>query len=228
MNNSIFTKIEQRSVGEEVVNAIRDAVINGKIEFGTHLTEAELSEQFNVSRIPIREAFRLLEQEGLVLRQPNRGCFVIKFTPTDVVEVFSLRAALECMGFEWIINSLNEDDFLYLRDIIKKQEEAVNQKDFPSLAKLDMQFHEYLLTKGGHTRLLKVWYEQHAQCRMLLNLRFRVWAEYTPETVLGDHSEIIKALEERDLSKVIHLTKGISERVSRECIQALEAMNLSH
>lgn len=227
MNNTIFAKIEQRSVGEEVVNAIRDAIINGKIEFGTHLTEAELSDQFNVSRIPIREAFRLLEQEGLVFRQPNRGCFVITFSTSDVLEVFSLRATLECMGFEWIIKNLQDEDFKFLRAIIKKQEVAVNKKDISSLVALDLQFHEYLLTKAQHSRLLKVWNEQHAQCRMLLNLRFRVLEGYTPATVIDDHSKIITALEERNLSKVIQLTLSISERVSRECIQALEAMNKS-
>lgn len=225
MDTIVFSKIEQRTVEKEVVTALREAIISGKLDFGTHLTEAELSSQMAVSRIPIREALRMLEQEGLVIRLPNRGCFVITFSPQDVEEVFSLRAALESMSFERAMNELEEADFAALQQIIRKQEESILAGDYASLANSDMQFHEYILRKTNHSRLVKAWYEQHALCRMLLNLRFRVWAEYTPATVLDDHKNLLQTLRNKDTLAAINLTKAISKRVSEECIQALEKIS---
>jgi len=221
MQATIFSRIEQRSVGKEVVDLLREAIISGKLPLGSHLGEIELSNQMAVSRIPIREALRQLEQEGLVQRHPNRGCFVIDFTEQDVLEVFSLRAMLESMAFQWAIPNLTAADLERLRQIIEQQEAAIQRKDYDDLARLDMKFHEYTCTKANHTRLLKAWYEQHAQCQILLNLRFYEMADYTPETVLEDHTTILNALQSADVDTAMQLTQEISNRVTSECIEIL-------
>jgi DNA-binding GntR family transcriptional regulator len=84
-----------------------------------------------------------------------------------------------------------------------------------------MQFHEFICIKAEHTRLLKAWHEQHAQSQMLLNIRFRAMPEYTPETVISDHTNILDALERRDAATANALTLDISRRVADECIVAL-------
>ena len=221
---NIFTKIEQRTVDKEVVDLLREAIISGDLTLGAHLPETELAAQMAVSRIPIREALRQLEQEGLVVRHPNRGCFVINFSEHDVQEVFSLRSMLEAMAFEWALPNLAGKDYQALQDIIDDQREAIQQEDYKRLAYLDMHFHEYICNKAGHSRLLKTWYEQHAQCQILLNLRFQTLAEYTPDTVLNDHTEILAALQAGDADKAMKLTLEISQRVSRECIETLHSV----
>jgi DNA-binding GntR family transcriptional regulator len=221
MEPTIFTRIEQRSVQQEVVDLIRQAIVTGRLELGQHLAESALSEQMAVSRIPIREALRQLEQEGLVTRFNNRGCFVTDFSDEDVREVFSLRCALECMAIEWGVPRLQAEDYAVLRGLIDEQRQSARLGDFANLAQLDMRFHEYICTKTGHSRLLKEWYSLHAQCQMLLNRRFQALSDYTPETVAEDHIHILNAIEQGNIATATELTKTISTRVEQECITTL-------
>jgi DNA-binding GntR family transcriptional regulator len=221
MESTIFTRIEQRTVQQEVVDVIRQAIVSGKLEIGQHLAEAALSEQMEVSRIPIREALRQLEQEGLVTRYNNRGCFVTDFSDDDVREVFSLRSSLECMAIEWATPRITPEDITVLRGLIEEQSQAALAGDFSGLAQLDMRFHEYICIKAQHSRLLKEWYSLHAQCQILLNRRFQALSDYTPETVSEDHTHILDAFERGDIGAAIQLTKTISQRVELECIETL-------
>ena len=221
MDSTVFTRIEQRSVQQEVVDLIRQAIVAGKLELGQHLTETSLSEMMAVSRIPIREALRQLEQEGLVMRYNNRGCFVTDFSEEDVREVFSLRSSLECMSIEWAAPRMKAGDFVTLRKMIEDQSQAAQEHDFAKLASLDMRFHEFICEKAQHSRLLKEWHALHAQCQMLLNRRFQALSDYTPETVSEDHKEILDAIERQDTATAIRLTKEISNRVELECIETL-------
>jgi DNA-binding GntR family transcriptional regulator len=224
MNPDLFTKIAPRTYENEILNNLRGAIISGSLPPGAHLTEGDLAAQMDVSRIPIRETLRKLEQEGLVVRYPNRGCFVINFTEQDVEEVFSLRACLESMALQWAIPKLTPEDIAHLRQLIERQENAVQQGDTVALAQLDLRFHEFLCAKANHSRLLKTWYEQHAQCQILLNLRFRTLPEDTPDTVLEDHTRLLAAIVQKDIQTAIALTDEISRRVSRECKETLRQM----
>jgi DNA-binding GntR family transcriptional regulator len=221
MESTVFTRIEQRSVQQEVVDIIRQAIVTGKLELGQHLAESALSDQMEVSRIPIREALRQLEQEGLVTRYNNRGCFVTDFSDEDVREVFSLRSSLECMAIEWATPRITASDIVVLRGMIEEQNRAAHSGDFSGLAQLDMRFHEFICAKAQHSRLLKEWYSLHAQCQMLLNRRFQALSDYTPETVSEDHGRILNAIENHDIATATELTKTISSRVELECIETL-------
>ncbi len=224
MDNHLFMKIEPRNMDDEILYRMREAIVSGKIEPGAHLNETDIAKQMQVSRIPVREALRKLEQEGLIIRLPNKGCFVITFTEQDIKEVFSLRASLESMAFQWAIPKMKSQDIQALKELIEQQEQAIQRKDYDELARLDMRFHEYICIKAEHSRLLKAWYEQHAQCQMLLNLRFRYMAGYTPETVPVDHNHILEAIEKQDPKAAVDLTCEISERVSKDCIATLQAL----
>ena len=223
-DNQVFMKIEPRSMEDEILFRLRGAIVSGQIKLGGHLKETDIAKQMEVSRIPVREALRKLEQEGLVVRIPNKGCFVTTFTEQDIKEVFSMRASLESMSFQWAIPKMSPDDIEKLKELVAQQGQAVQRKDYDELARLDMRFHEYICIKADHSRLLKAWYEHHAQCQMLLNIRFRHLSAYTPESVLGDHGRILKAIENKDPQAAIDLTNQISDRVSRDCILTLEAI----
>jgi DNA-binding GntR family transcriptional regulator len=228
MDSQLFMKIEPRNIENEILYHMREAIVSGKIEPGAHLNETDIAKQMAVSRIPVREALRKLEQEGLIVRLPNKGCFVITFTEQDIKEVFSLRASLESMAYEWAIPKLTSQDIQKLKDLIDQQQFAIRNENYDELARLDMQFHEYICIQANHSRLLKSWYEQHAQCQMLLNLRFRHLAEYTPETVPVDHERILEAIEHNDPKTAIDLTYEISERVSKDCIETLKAIQAGY
>src|SRR5688500_3082861 len=82
----------------DVADAIRSAIAGGVLKPGQRVLEVELAEELGVSRLPVREAIRQLEHEGLLVSQPHRGTFVAQVTPDDIREMFSLREALESLA----------------------------------------------------------------------------------------------------------------------------------
>src|SRR6202165_4723685 len=80
---------------ESLVDALRDGILTGRYAPGTRLVQEDLAVAFGISRIPLREALRRLEGEGLVVISPNRGAIVRPLSPKDVVDLYDLRLALE-------------------------------------------------------------------------------------------------------------------------------------
>lgn len=221
MNGNVFARIEARTVQGTVVDLVRDAIISGVIEPGEKLTELTIARQMAVSRAPLREALRELEQEGLILRIPNRGCVVVSLNEHDIVEIFSLRSMLECMAIRWAIPNFAADDFVTLQTIIEASRQAIQMLDLDELTRLDMHFHEHITSRACHGRLMRAWYTNNYQARMLLNGRFRTLSDYTPETVARDHTAILNALRQGDADAAIAITEQVSARVIRECTQIL-------
>lgn len=221
MSDFAFQRIAPRPIEYEILSSLRQAIVSGQFPPGAHLNESEIAKQMNVSRIPIREAVKKLEQEGLVVRHPNRGVKVTTFSEQDIREIFSLRARLEGMAIEWAIPRITPEDIAKLQALVEEQKVAISKHKHDELTRLDMRFHEFICQKAGYPRLLKIWYELHAQGQMLLNLRFNLMSDYTPETVQTDHLKILEAIERQDTASAIQLTNEISERVIHECIDAL-------
>jgi DNA-binding GntR family transcriptional regulator len=142
----LFEKAVSRTLRTEVVDMLRDAIVTGKLKPGERLKENGLASQMSVSRSPIREAFRQLEQEGLIVSIPNQGSFVKVFDEDDVREIFTLRSALEDLACEIILKEkkLHPEDLERLEAYIEQQKEAVEAWDFDRLTRLDMDFHEFI------------------------------------------------------------------------------------
>jgi DNA-binding GntR family transcriptional regulator len=220
MEAHLFDRIQPKTLRAEIVDVLRDAIIVGKLKPGEHLKETVIAEQMSVSRIPVREAFRQLEQEGLIVSIPNQGSFVKVFDEKDIREIFTLRGALESLACELVLNdgTLHADDLEHLESLIQRQREAIDARDFGHLTKLDMDFHEFIVKKSGSERLLKTWQSLRAQIQVLFHQRFRTY-DWIPQTVEIDHSAILDALRQSDMQQVAQVHKEINARVAGECIQ---------
>src|SRR3984893_8789589 len=96
MAMNLARSLEPRSEG--LVDALREAILTGRYAPGSRLVQDDLAETFGMSRIPLREALRRLEGEGLVVISPNRGAIVRPLAPKDVVDLYDLRLALESLA----------------------------------------------------------------------------------------------------------------------------------
>jgi DNA-binding GntR family transcriptional regulator len=207
------------------VDILRDAIVSGQLRPDEHLKETTIAAQLSVSRSPVREAFRQLEQEGLIVSIPNQGSFVKSFDEQDIREIFTLRAVLEDLACEIVLkeNGLQPADLAQLENYVEQQRAAIKAEDFNTLTSLDMQFHEFICRKSGFARLLKMWQGLRAQIQVLFYQRFLALDE-VPETVDTDHSLIMKALREGDLEQFSQVNREINERVAEECIQVIRTM----
>jgi len=221
----VFDKAVSRTLRAEVVDMIRDAIVTGQLKPGERLKESALARQMSVSRSPIREALRQLEQEGLIVSIPNQGSFVRSFDEDDVREIFTLRAALEDLACEIVLENgkLQPSDLDRLEAYIEQQKRAVEARDFERLTELDMEFHEFLCKKSGFERLLKMWRSLRTQIQVLFFQRFQAF-DWVPETVDTDHSAILETLRQGDAEQFSQINKEINARVAEECAQMVRSL----
>src|SRR5262249_25046817 len=114
---ALFAPPVQRALRNDVYDALRQAVVSGALSPGQRVNEAEIARQMQISRAPIREAIRQLEQEGLLESVTRRGTFVVALSRDDIEEVYTLRADLEARAIRRAIGRLSPDDLATLESL---------------------------------------------------------------------------------------------------------------
>ncbi|MBW1887907.1 MAG: GntR family transcriptional regulator, partial [Deltaproteobacteria bacterium] len=136
MKNNFFRK----SLLDEICDFLRDLIVSLRIKPGEQLNEKEFIEKLGVSRSPLREAFRLLEGEGLVVRHSRKGAFVREINITDISELFPIRGALERLAAELAAPKVTKQDLKKLMRITEKMEEVINRGDRKAYPRLNFDF----------------------------------------------------------------------------------------
>ncbi|MDO4396644.1 MAG: GntR family transcriptional regulator, partial [Clostridia bacterium] len=104
------------SLTDEIHEIVRDRILKGEYKIGQKIKETQIAEELKVSRTPIREAFKQLENEGLIDYIPNRGCFAKGFTSQDIEDLYAVRKALEILSVEWAVERIDEDQLKQLKE----------------------------------------------------------------------------------------------------------------
>lgn len=195
---------------EVIVDRLRKAIITNELKPCDRLTELTLSSQLGVSRSPIREALQVLKADGLVIEAHNRGCYVWNPTATDVDEIFSLRAMIEALASEWLIEHLKDEDIQCLEAMIDEQRLAIENNDLFGLIESDKRFHEYLVNHSNHSRLKDLWSRIMWQWEVLIYRRARLDPATVMPTVIPDHTSIVQALKEKNLARISELHRAIN------------------
>ena len=190
--------LQKKLLSENVVGAIRTAILNRDLEMGQRLVETELAEQLRVSRGPIREALRLLAAEGLVLINAHRGTFVLRPTEVDVEEIFSLREALEVLAIQRVVRLASDEEVGSISAIGERFKVVAPEKNAHHLVELDMEFHGRLFHLARHRRVLNNWSALQSQVRLCIAASMDQH-EKRPISFLGqDHAVIVQAVRDRD------------------------------
>jgi DNA-binding GntR family transcriptional regulator len=133
--------------------AIRRMILAGELAEGERLIEDRLTEQLGISRPPLREALRVLEQEGLIVTRPRRGSMVATLTDQDVFEILTLRTALERLAIELGVPVKVPDRLEAAREALAEMERCADAEDRGSLVQAGYAFHSSLIALAGHRRL---------------------------------------------------------------------------
>lgn len=143
---------------EAAARSIRDEIIRGSLLPGDPLPEVELSKSMNISRGTVREALRLLQQEGLVEVYSYRGAFVSQLDPQKVREIFTLRALLEPYAVRLSMENeaFDEAYLAKLRSLIKTMGATEKRGDYAANIEADMKFHELISQPCGHKLILEI------------------------------------------------------------------------
>jgi DNA-binding GntR family transcriptional regulator len=138
-------QLEDRStLQERVTAAIREAILKRTFLPGERLVQEELAETLGVSRMPVREALRQLEAEGLVQLTPHKGAIVAPVSIDDIREIYELRALMEGYAVEKSLPNLSEQDKEELAQLVQEMDRAAKAADVKTFGELNEQFHQLL------------------------------------------------------------------------------------
>jgi DNA-binding GntR family transcriptional regulator len=146
-------QLRSPSLVQLAVDAIRRMILAGDLAEGERLIEDRLTEQLGISRPPLREALRVLEQEGLIVTRPRRGSTVATLTDQDVFEILTLRTALERLAIELGVPVKFPDRLDAARVALTEMQRCADAADRGSLVQAGYRFHSSLIALAGHRRL---------------------------------------------------------------------------
>lgn len=149
--------LQKSSLTGAVQREIRRLIQTGELGPGDKLSEAMLAERLGVSRGPVREAFRVLEEAGLVQLEKNRGVFVRQVPLDEALEIFELRAMMEAHVGATLAGNASDEQLAVLQSMIDTMEEAVHQQDQARYYTLNVGFHETMVSFAGNKKLLSLY-----------------------------------------------------------------------
>jgi DNA-binding GntR family transcriptional regulator len=188
---------------KQVFDALRARIESGELPPGERLNTRAIARLLQVSEIPVREAIRALEGQGLVTITPYAGAVVAGVSPREFWEVVQIRMVLEPLGTRMATRHLTPADLAYLRDVIEKMDETVASGRLDEFMRLDRQFHERLYARCPNRRLgelLRTMREGAAR-----NERLVPAAPSLIERSSAEHRAVLAALEAGDAAEVERL-----------------------
>lgn len=194
-----------------VFNTLREAILKGELQPGERLMELQLASKLGVSRTPIREAIRMLEQEGLAVTMPRKGAEVARMTLKDMEDVLEVREALDELAAQIACTKITEEQLVNLKNVKDEFEECLTTNDVKKIAQADVKFHDIIYEATDNSKLVS----------LLNNLReqiYRYRVEYlkNPQnysSLIREHNEIVDSLVERNKEKV---TKAMHAHISNQ------------
>ncbi len=146
-----------RPLSEDAYDALREAILGGRLQPGQRLVEADIARQMATSRSPVREAVRKLEHEGMVEYVPRRGTIVVGLSHDDVADAYRLRAHLEAYGARLAATQASEGQLARLLEMIERMRRSAAANELEGLVAADVEFHRLVCEASGSRRLLQAW-----------------------------------------------------------------------
>lgn len=202
-----------------VFNTLREAILKGDLKPGERLMELQLAAQLGVSRTPIREAIRMLEQEGLAVTVPRKGAEVAKMTLKGMEDVLEIREALDILACQLACERISQEQLTLLEEKKKAFETSLKSGNVRKIAETDVAFHDVIYDATGNPKLVN----------MLNNLReqiYRYRVEYLKREenypkLIKEHNEIYTSLANRSKKDA---TASIREHVINQAIAVKEVI----
>lgn len=182
-------------LAHEIADRLRRQIISGSMEPGSRLVESRLSRELGTSRSPIREAARLLQSEGLLSFDPNRGFTVRQLTLRELSEVFDVRICIERHAAAIAAERKNEQLLIALDRHYKAILAVAANNDPIAQTAADFAFHHAIVSASGNARLLRIYDDAAAELRLILSL---VGAVDNPEDIARSHLPVIEAIASGD------------------------------
>lgn len=203
-----------------VCETIREAIISGHLPPGERLMEIQLAEEMGVSRTPVREAMRKLEQEGFLVMEPRKGAYVAGISMKDISEVFEIRASMESLAAGLAAERITEDELKQLMLHLDSVAESADHNDLNGIVITDTDFHDIIYKASRNERLVQIINNLREQIQ-----RFRTTSLAFPgrmQVAVEEHRKMVDAISHRNVALAKELAQEHIENAERIMMEALQ------
>ncbi len=155
--DSTIAVLQNNSLPALVQRELERMIVDGEFAAGAKLNEVAMAERLGVSRGPVREAFRALEESGLVRLEKNRGVFVRQIAVEEADEIYELRAVLDEFVGKRAAQRATSADVKALRSLVDRMDRAVARNDIDAYHEANLEFHDTLVGLAGNAKLLAMY-----------------------------------------------------------------------
>ncbi len=184
--------LQSSSLTTVVQHEIERAILQGEYAPGSKLIEATLARKLGVSRGPVREAFRMLEEGGLVRNEKNRGVFVRDIPIDEAVEIFDLRATMDQLVGRRLAEHITPAQLKEIRSLVDAMEKTVKAEDAYNYHLLNLKFHDRLVEMTGNSKLTSIYRKLIKE--LSLFRRMNLADGWLMPASAGEHRAIVKAI----------------------------------
>jgi DNA-binding GntR family transcriptional regulator len=216
----VLAPLPRVSLADRAYETLLDAIVTGSLAPGARIRDGELAEQLETSRMPVREALKRLEAEGLVETVPNRETRVAPIRAERAAQAFPVIAALHALGTRLGVPALTAADDDRMRSLDRERARALKRGDVITAIELDDAFHGVLLEAAGNQELTRALERLMPQVRRLDALHF---TELTRHDSAADHAEILDACRRRDAHEAARLVEANFLRLGAQMAAILGA-----
>lgn len=189
--------LRSASLATAAQQEIERLILAGELRPGAKLTEAALSEKLGVSRGPIREALRMLEEAGLVRQEKNRGAYVRDVPPEEAAEIYDLRAVMDELAGRRLAEHITDEQARTLRSVVEQMEQAARRSKPDDYHLLNLEFHDRMIEFTGNRKMAAIYR------KLVKELSLARWRNLAQHQVLphsaAEHRQILKSILDGDV-----------------------------
>ncbi|MFQ5841100.1 MAG: GntR family transcriptional regulator [Thermodesulfobacteriota bacterium] len=198
--------INHKSLVDQIVQGLEKEILEGALKPGERIIEAAICKRLGISRSPVREAFRILESEGFVVRENRKGISVAKITRQEAEDIYLIRANLESLATYLAVKKQNPEVLQGLKKLHNRMNAVASEGNVRAYHNLNLKFHDILINACENRRLIQLIKTFGKQ-----TMRYRLEASSVPgwmNSSLKIHEAIIQSFESGDAEEAERLRKN--------------------
>ncbi len=213
--------VTKQSLPEMIANDLRERILSGDMSEGEPIRQEALAEEYDVSRMPIREALKRLNAEGLIQWANNRGGTVTKHSIEEIGEIFDLRILIETDLFRRAIPLMSLADFNLCEKILDQMETSYDEDDVSRWGTLNHEYHSALYAAAGRGLTKDILDRINVQSDRYVRLHLSVMEQREPAK--EEHRNLLKLARDRNVDAACDLLAAHIERTKVELLELIEA-----
>ncbi|MFQ5834526.1 MAG: GntR family transcriptional regulator [bacterium] len=212
--------LHSQLMSEKIADVLRENIISGNIKSGEKLNESQLSDALNISRPPIREAFRILSTEGLIILVPRKGAFVSKLSIREVKEIYEMKSMMESFATRLAIPIIGEKEISEIDSILDLMEGKIKENNFKEIQRLNIEFHRKIIEMSQNQKL--IYFYESIILPIRRYQRLGLSAPSSWEMSLVEHRNIVKAIRSKNIELAERLTREHTMTATLRVIKRLK------